>query len=168
MAFVAFLSRRFSRSKRLAGIHILALQAGITQECVGDMSTRLQLTICDLRDDCVTAIRNRFAQIESVKVLKKDIIGLRPDARATAGNSFGDMGGGVDRAIDAHFSGRANVRSGHHSKGVFRRVAGGIGSDVTTDAKHACSLHHRINRPLPPADSARCGFFASPLDSRPN
>ncbi|HWY74063.1 MAG TPA: hypothetical protein VN281_00520 [Verrucomicrobiae bacterium] len=73
------------------------------------MSTCVQLTICDLRDDCVTAIRNRFAQIESVKVLKKNITDLHADAWATAGNSFGDMGGGVDRAIDAHFSRRAQT-----------------------------------------------------------
>jgi O-acetyl-ADP-ribose deacetylase (regulator of RNase III) len=73
------------------------------------MSARLQLTVCDLRDDCVTAVRKRFAGIDSVIAEKTDITKLRSDAWATAGNSFGDMGGGVDRAIDAFFSGLAQT-----------------------------------------------------------
>ncbi len=71
------------------------------------MSTRLQLTICDLRDACVCAVGKRFAGIGSVSAEKADLTKVRSEAWATAGNSFGDMGGGVDRAIDGFFSGRA-------------------------------------------------------------
>src|SRR5690242_641121 len=73
------------------------------------MSARLQLTVCDLRDDCLTAVRQRFAGIDSVVSEKADITKLRRDAWATAGNSFGDMGGGVDRAIDQFFGGLAQT-----------------------------------------------------------
>jgi O-acetyl-ADP-ribose deacetylase (regulator of RNase III) len=71
------------------------------------MSARLQLTVCDLREDCTTAIQKRFAGIDSVVAEQTDITKLRRDAWATAGNSFGDMGGGVDRAIDGFFGGLA-------------------------------------------------------------
>jgi len=73
------------------------------------MSARLQLTICDLRDDCIDAVSKRFAGIASFKAEKGDITKLRSEAWAAAGNSFGDMGGGVDRAIDSFFSGRAQA-----------------------------------------------------------
>ena len=71
------------------------------------MNAPLQLTICDLREDCITAIKKRFAGVDSVVAEKADITKLRRDAWATAGNSFGDMGGGVDKVIDGFFSGLA-------------------------------------------------------------
>jgi O-acetyl-ADP-ribose deacetylase (regulator of RNase III) len=71
------------------------------------MSATIQLTICDLREECITAVRDRFAGLESFSAEKGDITKQRKEAWATAGNSFGDMGGGVDKAIDAFFSGRA-------------------------------------------------------------
>ena len=69
----------------------------------------LQLTICDLREDCIQAARDRFAGVSGVLVEKIDITKVRTEAWATAGNSFGDMGGGVDRAIDEAFSGHAQT-----------------------------------------------------------
>ena len=67
----------------------------------------IRLTLCDLRDDCVASLRRRFEGISSVEVLKRDITKVKVDAWATAGNSFGDMGGGVDRAIDQYYGGAA-------------------------------------------------------------
>jgi O-acetyl-ADP-ribose deacetylase (regulator of RNase III) len=71
------------------------------------MTTRVQLTVCDLRQDCIDAVCERFAGITSFTAEKADITKLHRDAWATAGNSFGDMGGGVDRAIDTFFDGLA-------------------------------------------------------------
>jgi O-acetyl-ADP-ribose deacetylase (regulator of RNase III) len=71
------------------------------------MSAKVLLTICDLREDCVVAVKRRFAGIDFVDVQNTDITRARTDAWAAAGNSFGDMGGGVDRAIDGFFSGLA-------------------------------------------------------------
>ena len=73
------------------------------------MTAQLKLTICDLREDCVTAIKMRFARVNSVSVETADITKLRREAWATAGNSFGDMGGGVDRAVDQFFGGLAQT-----------------------------------------------------------
>jgi O-acetyl-ADP-ribose deacetylase (regulator of RNase III) len=67
----------------------------------------MKITICDLRDDCVTALDARFKGVADVTIRKADLTKLRADAWGTAGNSFGDMGGGVDRAIDQHFNGQA-------------------------------------------------------------
>jgi O-acetyl-ADP-ribose deacetylase (regulator of RNase III) len=71
------------------------------------MSAHLQLTVCDLREDCIVAVKKRFAGIDSVFAERADITKVRKEAWATAGNSFGDMGGGVDKAIDGFFSGLA-------------------------------------------------------------
>jgi O-acetyl-ADP-ribose deacetylase (regulator of RNase III) len=71
------------------------------------MPYHLELTICDVREDCTSAIKRRFAGLDGVTAHTIDITKAREDAWATAGNSFGDMGGGVDRAIDNFFSGRA-------------------------------------------------------------
>jgi len=73
------------------------------------VTAHFQLTICDLREDCVTAIQKRFARVDSVCSEKADITKLGRDAWATAGNSFGDMGGGADRAVDQFFGGLAQT-----------------------------------------------------------
>lgn len=67
----------------------------------------MKITICDLRDDCVAALEARFKGVPDVNVKKADLTKVRADAWGTAGNSFGDMGGGVDRAVDLHFRGEA-------------------------------------------------------------
>lgn len=78
------------------------------------------VTFCDLREDCVTALAQRFDSMPSVDVVKRDITKLKTDAWATAGDSFGDMGGGVDRAIDLYFDGHAqNAVRAAIQKGYF-------------------------------------------------
>jgi hypothetical protein len=71
---------------------------------------KMKLTICDLRDDCVSALELCFQRVTNVKVRKCDLTKVRADAWGTAGNSFGDMGGGVDRAIDQKFEGAAQKK----------------------------------------------------------
>jgi O-acetyl-ADP-ribose deacetylase (regulator of RNase III) len=67
----------------------------------------MKLTICDLRDECVRALKTRFSGVLNVSIEKRDITTVRADGWATAGNSFGDMGGGIDKAIDQFFDGIA-------------------------------------------------------------
>ncbi len=69
----------------------------------------MRLTICDLNGACVDAISKRFAGVTAVNAKIANITKVSADAWATAGNSFGDMGGGVDRAIDNYFSERAQT-----------------------------------------------------------
>jgi len=58
------------------------------------------LTICDIREDVVESLNKSFKDVRGVKIKKKSILKTRADAFATAGNSFGDMGGGIDKVID--------------------------------------------------------------------
>jgi O-acetyl-ADP-ribose deacetylase (regulator of RNase III) len=67
----------------------------------------MKITFCDLRDDCVSALEAQFRGVEDVVVRQCDLTKIKADAWGTAGNSFGDMGGGVDRAIDLYFGGAA-------------------------------------------------------------
>ena len=69
------------------------------------MKPRHQLILCDLREDIVQALGVAFAEAECVLVKRKTIVRIKCSAFATAGNSFGDMGGGVDKAIDDYSGG---------------------------------------------------------------
>ena len=70
-------------------------------------SQNMKITFCALEDRCVAALESSFRHVADVSVRKIDLTKMRTEAWATAGNSFGDMGGGVDRAIDQHFGGLA-------------------------------------------------------------
>jgi len=59
-----------------------------------------KLILCDFRRDAIDALNLAFQNTQGVEVRQKDITKVACDAIATAGNSFGDMGGGVDKAID--------------------------------------------------------------------
>ena len=67
----------------------------------------MKLILCDIRNDCVQALQKQFSGLPNVQVQNKDITKTKTDAWATAGNSFGDMGGGIDKAIDDFFKGEA-------------------------------------------------------------
>ena len=67
----------------------------------------MKLIFCDLQDDRVRALKEKFESYPEVKIRKADLTRIKADAWATAGNSFGDMGGGVDKAIDDYFNGAA-------------------------------------------------------------
>ena len=67
----------------------------------------MKITICDLRHDCVNALETRFKGVSGVTIRNADLTTIPADVWGTAGNSFGDMGGGVDRAIDQYFDGQA-------------------------------------------------------------
>jgi len=67
----------------------------------------MKLLLCDLRKECVDALQQRFAGQAGVRVQQKSITKTRSACWASAGNSFGDMGGGIDKAIDDYFQGEA-------------------------------------------------------------
>jgi O-acetyl-ADP-ribose deacetylase (regulator of RNase III) len=47
--------------------------------------------------------------VDAVEIIQADILGLRCDALVSPANSFGDMDGGLDKAIDAFFGGQAQT-----------------------------------------------------------
>ena len=63
----------------------------------------LQLHLHAIEPKVETALRRRFADHNAVTVSGKSITTTDAQAIATAGNSFGDMGGGVDKVIDDFF-----------------------------------------------------------------
>lgn len=71
------------------------------------MKSPLKLTICDLNSSVLDTFSAEFQDINEVSVVEGDITKFKCDALITAGNSFGDMGGGVDKAIDDSFNGEA-------------------------------------------------------------
>ena len=48
----------------------------------------IQLTICDLREDCIAAVQKRFAGIDSVSVEKADITKIRRRRLGDGGKQF--------------------------------------------------------------------------------
>ena len=68
---------------------------------------RLQVPLCDLSEPVCEALSASFRQHANVRVVCGNILSQSADALVTAGNSFGDMGGGIDRAIDLACNGQA-------------------------------------------------------------
>ncbi|MEO1655389.1 MAG: macro domain-containing protein, partial [Bacteroidota bacterium] len=56
--------------------------------------------------ELVSILQEVFAEVKSVRVRPGNLLGYRADALVSPGNSFGDMGGGVDREIDLFFRGQ--------------------------------------------------------------
>ena len=67
----------------------------------------VKLSICDINASVLNVFNAQFQGINEVSVVEGDITKFKCDAFITAGNSFGDMGGGVDKAIDDSFHGEA-------------------------------------------------------------
>lgn len=67
----------------------------------------LRLTLCDLNPDVVAAWTTEFAEAPAVEVVEGSLLETDCAALVSAANSFGDMGGGVDKAIDDYFGGAA-------------------------------------------------------------
>jgi O-acetyl-ADP-ribose deacetylase (regulator of RNase III) len=67
----------------------------------------LRLTLGDRAAAVATALAVEFAEIDSIEVVEGDLLGLRADAIVSPANSFGDMSGGIDKAIDDFHRGEA-------------------------------------------------------------
>ena len=70
----------------------------------------LRVSLCDTRPEVAHALAVGFAGVDGVEVLEGSLLDLDADAVVSPANSFGDMGGGVDQAIDHHYGGEAQRR----------------------------------------------------------
>lgn len=70
----------------------------------------IKISICDQNPDLVKTFVQIFANINCVEILLGDILNLKADALISPTNSFGDMGGGLDKAIDDFYSGEAQIK----------------------------------------------------------
>ena len=76
----------------------------------GDARTqRLTLVLGDHNAEVLAALSRAFETASSARLAKGDLLRERVDAFISPGNSFGDMGGGFDRALDKHFDCRAQA-----------------------------------------------------------
>ncbi|MFN0201232.1 MAG: macro domain-containing protein [Bacteroidia bacterium] len=72
----------------------------------------LRMSICDQNRDIATVFAQVFAEEPNVEISCGNLLHLSADGLVSPANSFGDMGGGLDKAIDDYFSGKvqANVQ----------------------------------------------------------
>lgn len=67
----------------------------------------LRVILCDTRRDVVDAWIDHFRDVAAVEIVCGSLLDLRCDAIVSPANSFGDMSGGIDQAIDNHYQGTA-------------------------------------------------------------
>ena len=67
----------------------------------------LRVSIGDLNADVAQAMANAFSDVAEVEVVCGNLLDLSCDAIVSPANSFGNMGGGIDKAIDDFHGGKA-------------------------------------------------------------
>lgn len=67
----------------------------------------LWISLGDLDPKIACALAESFANFDQVEVVQGNLLDLNCDAILSPGNSFGDMGGGIDKAIDDFHKGKA-------------------------------------------------------------
>lgn len=72
-----------------------------------DGSRGVRFSIGDRNRDMAAALAAAFVDLPCVEVLFGDLLDASTDAVVCPGNSFGDMGGGFDKAVDDLHGGRA-------------------------------------------------------------
>lgn len=77
---------------------------------VPDVEGGLRLWLGDRNREVAVALARAFAGVDGVEVLVGDLVGIGCDAIVSPANSFGDMGGGIDKAIDDATRGEAQRR----------------------------------------------------------
>jgi O-acetyl-ADP-ribose deacetylase (regulator of RNase III) len=70
----------------------------------------LRLSLGDLNPTVALALAAAFADADQVEVVEGNLLDLACDAILSPANSFGDMGGGIDKVIDDFHKGEAQRR----------------------------------------------------------
>jgi O-acetyl-ADP-ribose deacetylase (regulator of RNase III) len=73
-------------------------------------SESFQVSLGDLNSDVAHAMAEAFRDIAEVEVVCGNLLDLSCDAIVSPANSFGNMGGGIDKAIDDFHGGQAQHR----------------------------------------------------------
>ena len=69
--------------------------------------SELFLSFVDLNADLAVALSDAFNDCPSVEVIEGQLFNLECDAVVSPANSFGNMGGGIDKVIDDFYNGAA-------------------------------------------------------------
>lgn len=67
----------------------------------------LRVSVGDLNPDVADRLAYHFHGVDAVEVVQGNLLDLGCDAIVSPANSFGDMGGGIDKAIDDFHGGEA-------------------------------------------------------------
>ena len=67
----------------------------------------LKITLCGNDTEATSAFVDQFFEIESVQIVLGNILNLDTTALVSPANSFGEMSGGLDKAIDNFYDQRA-------------------------------------------------------------
>jgi O-acetyl-ADP-ribose deacetylase (regulator of RNase III) len=67
----------------------------------------LRITFADTSSEVGESLAKAFHDVAAVEVVEGSLVDLQCDALVSPANSFGDMGGGVDKVIDDFFNGEA-------------------------------------------------------------
>lgn len=70
----------------------------------------LRLSLGDLNEHVADRLAYHFHGVPGVEVVQGNLLDLECEAIVSPANSFGDMGGGIDKAIDDFHRGEAQVR----------------------------------------------------------
>jgi O-acetyl-ADP-ribose deacetylase (regulator of RNase III) len=67
----------------------------------------LKIQICERNKEIAQVFASVFADEDRVEIVYGDVLHCKADAVVSPANSFGDMGGGLDKALDDFFEGQA-------------------------------------------------------------
>src|SRR5262249_33640041 len=67
----------------------------------------MRLSLCDSHADMADRLAAAFHDVDAVEVVEGNLLDLSFDALVSPANSFGDMSGGIDKAIDDFHRGAA-------------------------------------------------------------
>lgn len=71
----------------------------------------LRFTFCEQNSEMAQVLADVFATVSAVEVLHGDLLKLNADALVSPANSFGEMSGGIDQAIDNFYQGEAQEKA---------------------------------------------------------
>ena len=96
--------------KKLFGA-INKIQLKVLKPLGGNLTGKdFKLSLCDANLEIATVLSNVFEGMQEVEVLHGNILKIWADAVVSPANSFGDMGGGLDKTIDIFYKRQAQQR----------------------------------------------------------
>jgi len=106
----------------------------------------LRFSIGDRNHDVAAALATAFRDLACVEVLHGDLLDVSPDAVVCPGNSFGDMGGGFDKAVDDFHGGRAQPAV---VRAIASRCLGelAVGSSLVVEVPDATRVRFLVMAP---------------------
>lgn len=70
----------------------------------------LKITICDKNMELCEELASTFVSVDQVEIIQGNLLNQKGEGIVSPANSFGDMSGGIDQAIDNYYKGAAQKR----------------------------------------------------------